>query len=367
MRFELSADQRLIEASLRSFLADAMPLDQVRRVAATRQGFDAALWGELCSLGVPGLLIAEEFGGAGLGMLEAAIVAEALGYAAAPAPFAGPCVMAPLAMTSAASAAQQRQWLPRIASGAMRVAVACGTLSGATGRFALEVSCGRLSGRADGLVDGAGATHALAFAADGSSFMIALESPGVMATPRPTLDRTRPLLDLVFDDVVAEPLRDCSDAPAMAHRVLDAGRVMLAADILGAGGRMIEKAVEYAGERVQFGRVIASFQAVKHLCAEMVAELEPCRSLVWYAAFVQDRGTQEERRTLACLAKAHLAEVGRHVARTATEVHGGMGFTDLMGLHYWFKRISFDRQVLGGPEHCRNQAALAQSWYNATH
>jgi alkylation response protein AidB-like acyl-CoA dehydrogenase len=136
---------------------------------------------------------------------------------------------------------------------------------------------------------------------------------------------------------------------------------MLAADTLGAGGRMIEKAVAYAQERQQFGRVIGSFQAVKHLCAEMVAELEPCRALIWYAAYAFDEFPDQSRR-MAAHAKAHTSEVGTFVARTATEVHGGMGFTDLLGLHYWFKRIGFDRQALGGPEKVRHDAAVAQGW-----
>ncbi|HJW41258.1 MAG TPA: acyl-CoA dehydrogenase family protein, partial [Rhizomicrobium sp.] len=120
-------------------------------------------------------------------------------------------------------------------------------------------------------------------------------------------------------------------------------------------------AVTYAKERQQFGRVIGSFQAVKHLCAEMVAELEPCRALIWYAAYAFDTFPDQARR-MAAHAKAHTAEVGTFVARTATEVHGGMGFTDLLGLHYWFKRIGFDRQALGGPEKARHDAAVAQGW-----
>lgn len=362
MEFDLSKEQRLIEASLRAYLADAMPLDRVRAVAAGRSGFDATLWAGLRDLGVPGLVIPEAFGGTGLGMLDAAVVAEALGYAAAPTPFAGPCVMAPMAIAASGSEDQQRRWLPRMAAGEMRVAVACGALSGTTASTRLLCSSARLSGRIDALIDGAEASHALVYAADGTAFLIALDAPGVRMAPRPTLDRTRPMVDLLLEEADSERLEANGDALATARRVLDAGRVMLAADVLGAAERMIEKAVAYAAERVQFGRVIASFQAVKHMCAEMAAELEPCRSLVWYAAYIQEHGADEERRTLACLAKAHLGEVGRTVARTATEVHGGMGFTDLMGLHYWFKRIAFDRQALGGPERCRTEAAQVQAW-----
>src|SRR3546814_14578733 len=114
--------------------------------------------------------------------------------------------------------------------------------------------------------------------------------------------------------------------------------------------------LDYAGQREQFGRLIGSFQAVKHMCAEMAARHEPCRSLVWYAAHAFD-AVPNEASLVACHAKSHTAEVHRFVARTSTEVHGGMGFTDLLGLHYWFKRIGFDRQVLGGPEAVRAEAA----------
>ena len=139
------------------------------------------------------------------------------------------------------------------------------------------------------------------------------------------------------------------------------GRVLIAADILGAAQHMLDAAVEYSGERKQFGREIATFQAVKHMCAEMAAKLEPCRALVWHAAYALQTG-DEEGPLLACLAKTHLSDVGQFVARTATEVHGGMGFTDLLGLHYWFKRIGANRQLLGGPEKVREDAAKLQGW-----
>jgi alkylation response protein AidB-like acyl-CoA dehydrogenase len=124
---------------------------------------------------------------------------------------------------------------------------------------------------------------------------------------------------------------------------------------------MIEQAVAYAQMREQFSRPIGSFQAVKHLCAEMAAELEPARSLVWYAAYALGEGL-EDASAAAAHAKAHLGEVGRFVARTATEVHGGMGFTDRLGLHYWFKRLGLDRQLLGGPERVRALAASLQGF-----
>ena len=188
------------------------------------------------------------------------------------------------------------------------------------------------------------------------------DAPGLEKIPLTTIDRTRSVGEMRFETVAAEPL--ANDGGATAARLRDAGRVILAADSLGAGQAMIEKAVDYAGQREQFGRIIGSFQAVKHMCAEMAARHEPCRSLIWYAAHAFDAAS-DEATLAACHAKSHTGEVYRFVARTSTEVHGGMGFTDLLGLHYWFKRIGFDRQVLGGPEAVRAEAAARQGWTRA--
>jgi alkylation response protein AidB-like acyl-CoA dehydrogenase len=170
-----------------------------------------------------------------------------------------------------------------------------------------------------------------------------------------SIDATRRLSELEFRATPAELLA----ADAALERLRDAAWVILAAEMLGAGQTMLDKAVAYAKERKQFGRVIGSFQAVKHLCAEMAAELEPARALVWYAAYAFDHAPADAS-LMAAHAKAHLSEIGRFVARTATEVHGGIGMTDLLGLHYWFKRIGQNRQLLGGPERVREIAARVQ-------
>ena len=135
----------------------------------------------------------------------------------------------------------------------------------------------------------------------------------------------------------------------------------LAADTVGAAQVMLDKSVAYSLERKQFGRLIGSFQAVKHMCAEMAADLEPCPSMIWHAAHCQDN-VPEEARLMACQTKAHISEVGKQVSKTATEVHGGMGFTDELGLHYWFKRIGLNRQLLGSPELVREEAGKLQGF-----
>lgn len=361
MEFGLTETQRQFERLVRTFLGDRLPLEALHRLARSGSGFDDRLWGGLTELGLAGVLVPERFGGAGLGVFEAALAAEAFGYFAAPTPFAGAAVMAPLALLGADSEAARATWLPRIATGTARVAVAFERLTGATGASAVERHGDRLSGCLPGVIDVAGATHLLVVLDGARIALLPVDAPGVRVSLGPSLDRTRPLGKVELSGAPAELLNAASDARSLALRVLDAGRTMLAADTLGAAQSMLDRAVAYAGQREQFGRLIGSFQAVKHMCAEMVTILEPCRALVWYAAYAQD-AIPEEARLAACHAKAHLAEVGREVSRMATEVHGGMGFTDELGLHYWFKRISTNRQVLGGPERCRKEAAAVQGW-----
>jgi alkylation response protein AidB-like acyl-CoA dehydrogenase len=361
MEFGLSLEQRQFDESLRAFLADHLPMDRLRVLAETGMGYDETLWGSLVELGLHGLLVPERFGGAGLGVLDAAVAAEALGHAAAPVPFVGSVVMASLALMNSATEAQQNEYLPLIAAGECRFAVALPSLAGQAGPATVGFSNGRLTGHITGVADAGAATHVLVYLPDGHAAVVAADSAGVSTRTQRSVDRTRPVADVTFDGAVAERL-DAANAPiTAAHRVLDAGRVVLAADTLGAAQRMFDSGVAFAKERVQFGRVIGSFQGLKYTLAECVTALEPCRAMVWYAAYAQD-ALPDEARLTACHAKAHVGDVGRDIARLSTEVHGGMGFTDLLGLHYWFKRISFNRQILGGPERCRDEAAQLQGW-----
>jgi alkylation response protein AidB-like acyl-CoA dehydrogenase len=169
------------------------------------------------------------------------------------------------------------------------------------------------------------------------------------------------VVELTLERTPCTPLAEEGTAAPRLEQLLAAGRVLLAADAFGAATTMLERAVAYSLERRQFDRVIGSFQSVKHLCAEMAAELEPCRSLLWYAAHVAD-ADPDEFALMACHAKAHVGEVTQFVARTATEVHGGIGFTHELGLHWFFKRIGLDRELLGNPDRARQDAARLQGW-----
>jgi alkylation response protein AidB-like acyl-CoA dehydrogenase len=356
MRFGLSEEQQLLRDNLRRYLQDQAPLDRVRKVAEGDAEAGTEILSGLLELGLAGLMVPQAHGGLGLGAFEAAVVAEALGAAVAPVPFVASYAMAPLALARAGSPAQQAAWLPGIAAGEFRLGVGLTEFVGARDGAALRFAQGQLQGTALFVLDGGAVDAWLLADAAGQLYLVPPDQ--VRQRELVSIDRTRCLVELTLDGAEAEPL---PGGRADTEAVLDLGRVLLAADSIGAGQAMLDKAVAYAGERQQFGRVIGSFQAVEHMCAEMAAELEPARALVWYAAYVQD-AQPHEARLLACHAKAHTSEIGRFVAKTATEVHGGMGFTDMLGLHYWFKRLGVNRQLLGSPELVRYQAAEIQGW-----
>ena len=359
MEFGLSEEQRMLQESVSGYLGAACALPRVRAAADAGDTKPADVWEGLAQLGVQGIVVPEAYGGVGLSTLEAALVAECLGAAVAPAPFVASCVMAPVALTHAGSNAQREAWLPRIASGQAVVGVGLTEQIGRRDSDGITVNDGRLTGRAMFVLDGMDADALIV--ADNHGALHLVLAPDIDRRELNTIDRTRSVAEVTFDSAPAEVLPGSAENREPLLATIDAGRIMLAADTLGAAQTMLDQTIAYAKERRQFNRVIGSFQAVKHLCAEMAAALEPCRSLVWYAAHAV-RAVPEESRLMACHAKAHLAEVGRFVGRTATEVHGGMGFTDLLGLHYWFKRIGFDRQLLGAPEIVREEAAVAQGW-----
>jgi len=349
MEFGLSEEQRLLERSLNGFLDAESSLERVRGLVDEP---GTGVWSGLVDLGIPGLLVPENAGGLELTMLDAAIVAETLGAHTAPAPFLSTSVLLPVALRRSRG---HEALLGELAAGSKTAGAALGHAIGPRADASVTEKSGRLHGRALYVLDFDADVYLVADDG-GRLFLVAADADGLGGRALTTIDRTRRTGELTFSDTPAELI---SDDPATLRAVLDAGRVALAADTLGAAQVMLDRAVAYAGEREQFNRPIGSFQAVKHMCAEMAAELEPCRAMVWYAAHALD-AIPEEATLTACHTKAHVSEAGKFIAKTATEVHGGMGFTDLLGLHYWFKRIGFNRQLLGAPEVLREEAARVQ-------
>ena len=343
MEFALSEDQRLLQDSLKGVLAGAASLDQIRRIAAGDADASGALDTALADLGLASLLVPEDAGGLGLGLLDACLVQEALGYHIAPSGF----LAGALAVTALGA---YPDLLARIAAGEARFGLAVTELTYRRDGAGLSLAKGALSGRSLLAMNIEGATHLLA--ADNDAHLHVVERPAEPVLMI-TIDKTRAFHEVKFAGAKSVA------APEGRDRFLAVARLLIAADTLGAAQAMIDKAVAYAGERQQFGRVIGAFQAVKHMCAEMAAKLEPGRALIWHAAHALDIGDPEGP-VMANLAKSYIAEAGTFIARTSTEVHGGMGFTDLVGLHYWFKRIGVNRQLFGSPEQARETAAQLQ-------
>jgi alkylation response protein AidB-like acyl-CoA dehydrogenase len=288
----------------------------------------------------------------GLGTLEAAIVSEQLGFHATPSPFISSAIMAPTILLSAKS---HIGLLSSLADGSKRIGIAFGDTLALRHADGISENKGLLNGKATFVLDSQADAYLVA-TQDKSIYLV--DAKNLHRSNRTSIDLTRSTCELLLENSKASVVTNDSH---IFDQAINIGRIMLAADTLGAAQNMIDKSVVYAKERKQFERAIASFQAVKHMCAEMTAGLEPCRSMVWYTSHAFDN-LPEETAFTSCQCKAHISEIGTFVAKTATEVHGGMGFTDLVGLHYWFKRIGFNRQILGTPEMLREEAAKLQGF-----
>ena len=351
MEFGLSNDQSLLQNQVARFLKEKVPLDLVRAVAEGRQT-DQIIWSELTKLGLSGIMIDESLGGLGLGLLDASIIAERLGYAVTPSPYLTSAIIAPTVLQLSK---KREDILSKIVTGETRVGIAFNQAIRPAHESGFEIKNGKLDGSLLFAID-SDADYYLVADSDKKIYLIDRNSRGFKSIPLSTVEKTRSSAELKFCQVEGDEI---SHDPDIFDKAWNAGLVGLAADNLGAAQCALDQAVEYANQREQFNRVIASFQAVKHMCAEMAAQLEPCRAMVWYAAHAFNE-IPEESTMMASHTKAHLSEVAQFVTRTATEVHGGMGFTDLVGLHYWFKRCGFNRQALGSPELLRDRAAIAQ-------
>jgi alkylation response protein AidB-like acyl-CoA dehydrogenase len=359
MYFGLSEDQEFFQENIKKFLDDNASVDVIRKIATDHPEYQNDIQEGLVSLGINSLLVPEEYGGLGLNILFATAVSQALGSGIAPSAYIGSYVMAPIAILNGGSGDQKKLYLPDIASGKISFAVGFSEFIGARENCEIIFKDGKLNGRSIFVLDSRDASHIMVADKDGKIYIASMNSEGLTKNHLTTVDKTRSFSEVIFKEVEVELLEKSKDTLNPIQKSIDVGRVALAADTLGAAQEMINKAVEYSKERKQFGRVIGSFQAVKHMCAEMTADLEPCYAMVWHAAHCIDED-EEDSRFMSCHSKAHTSEVGKAIAKKATEVHGGMGFTDLLGLHYWFKRIGVNRQLLGAPEIVREEAAKIQ-------
>ena len=371
--FGLSEDQEALARAAREFLARECPPALVRETARTPDGVPRGLHAKMAELGWMGLIVPEADGGLGLGTLELALVCEELGRVAAPGPFL-PTQLVTAALVAAGTKAQRREWLPRLVSGERFAALAYLEESDRHDEEGITLRARRARGgyRLDGtklfVVGAPGADLYLLAARTGaksiSLFLVDANAPGVRVRPEETIDLTRRVGELRLKDVAADRAtlvgRDGAGWPILA-RLLDLGAILIAADSLGGAARTLEMAVEYSRVRQQFGRPIGSFQALKHMAAEMVADVEPARSLVWYAAYAFDHRRREASRA-AAIAKARLGDVYSATANRSVQMHGGIGFTWEHDLHLWFKRARWNDVAFGGPTYHRERLAVLDGY-----
>lgn len=362
MDFGLSEDQLLLKDTVKRFLAERCPTTRVREIMESDSGYDPALWKELSELGVAAVTIPAAYGGLEHELLDLALIAEELGYAATPGPFLG-TAMATVALVEGADDASRERWLPAIASGEAIATVAFGEEGSEwdPAKFQTRAENGKLSGRKP-LVPSAQVADLLVVGAvdqDGPGlWLVERGAEGMTVQALTVNDMTRRLDSVSFEGTPAVKLGEGRTA---LGRAFDAGLILLAADAYGGSRRCLEMTRDYALQREQFGKPIGAFQAVKHQLADMATEIEPALSLVWYSAHAFDRIREQSSRH-AAIAKAHLSDIYDHVTRTATELHGGIGFTWEFDLHLWFRRAIFDRSFLGDANDHRARAAKMAGW-----
>lgn len=362
MDFGLSDDQVLLQDTLKRFLAEKCPTTRVRDVMASESGHDESLWKWIADLGVMGILVPAVHGGMGGELLDLALVAEELGYAAAPGPFLG-SAMATVALAEGADSSLREQWLPALAAGNAIGTVAFGEEDSQwqPASFKTTVQDGRLSGIKPMVPYARVANFLIVAALDGQGpglWLVERDAPGVAIMPQAGNDMTRRLDHVTFENTPATAL---GGDPAALGRTLDAGLVLVAADAYGGCRRCLSMSASYALQREQFGQPIGAFQAVKHQLANMAMELEPSLALIWYSAHAFDKMRDQSERH-AAIVKAHMADVYDRITRDATELHGGIGFTWEFDLHLWFRRAIFDRSFLGTATYHRARAADLAGW-----
>jgi alkylation response protein AidB-like acyl-CoA dehydrogenase len=358
VRFLLSEDQAALQAAVRDYAVREADAGARRRAFESDAGFDPEFWSGLMELGAAGIAAPDTAGGMGLGVLDLALAAEALGYAGAPGPFLGQ-VLAGLAIQAFGSPAHKDRWLARLATGE-----AVGTVALAergerirSAQWAARVEGGAVTGEKRQVLYPELADVTVVGVAGGFA-LVEKGASGRTIEDADVADRTRRVAHVSY---VATPADFMPADAAAADRLLDAALILLAADAFGGATRLLEMSVEYARTREQFGGPIGRFQGLKHQLANMAVEVEPARGLYWYAAHAFDRQAPDAPR-VASLAKAHLGDVFMQTARAAIEAHGGIGYTWEHDAQIWFKRAMFNFAFLGAPSRHREHAARLAGW-----
>jgi alkylation response protein AidB-like acyl-CoA dehydrogenase len=379
MEFAFSDEQEMIRESAESFLADVSDSAAVRAAMVTELGHDPALWQRLCTEMVwPAIHIPEQYGGLGLGFVELAILLEQMGRRLLCSPFFSTACLATPALLLAGNEAQKARWLPQLAEGSLTATLAYASndrngLDAVQASFRKEGDGFVIDGRLRQVVDGHSA-GLLIVAARGSQgiglFAVPADTPGLRRRLLPTLDQTRKLAELEFTQVYVEAdaqLGAPGQGGELLEKVLQLACAALAADQAGGAQQALDLTLAYTAERQQFGRAIASFQAIKHRAADMMLEVECSRSAAYYAACVAeevlapngDRMIAAELPLATALAKSRCSEAFFQCAAESIQLHGGVGFTWEYDPHLYFKRARASEALFGAPSWHRERIAAA--------
>ncbi len=366
MNFAFSEEQDQLREFVRSFLEEKSPEQAVREQMATERGYDPDVWSQMAEqMGLQALAIPEEYGGQGFGFVELAIVLEEMGRALLCAPYFSSVVLAANTLLLAGDEEAARAHLPGIASGETIATLAFTEEngrwdeSGITMQATAAGDAWTLDGVKSYVLDGHTADLVLTAARTGdgvSLFAVAGDAEGLTRTPLSTMDQTRKQARLEYSGVPATLIGTEGAGWSVLERVLDLAAVGLAAEQVGGAQMCLEMSVEYAKVRVQFGRPIGSFQAIKHKCADMLLEVESAKSAAYYGAWCAAE-MNDELPQVASLAKSYCSEAYFHAAAENIQIHGGIGFTWEHPAHLYFKRAKSSELLFGDPAYHRELLA----------
>ncbi|MFZ5738982.1 MAG: acyl-CoA dehydrogenase family protein [Pseudomonadota bacterium] len=364
MNFDFSDDQKQLRDQARRFLAEKCSPKAVRAVLEGKADYDRDLWKGLAEMGFLGVAIPEEYGGTGAGHLELCVIAEELGRALAPVPFSSTVYLAAEALLLAGSEEQKQKWLPKISSGEAigTLALFEGTGNPSPAAVKLAVSNGTLTGTKKPVADGAIADFAIVAARTGTSgretdvslFLVDLKAGGVTAKALQNVDPSRQQAELTFAGAKAEPLGAANEGWSILSRVMDRAAVLIAFEQVGGADRALEMGRDYALDRIAFGRQIGSFQAIKHILADMYVSATLARSNSYYGAWALSTDAAELPEAAAS-ARISATQAFQHCAKQNIQVHGGMGFTWEFDCHLYYRRANALALSLGSQSYWEDQ------------
>jgi alkylation response protein AidB-like acyl-CoA dehydrogenase len=366
MNFAFSEEQDELRRAVHRFLQEKSPETEVRRLMETEEGYDPAVWSQMADqLGLQSLTIPEAYGGSGFSYVELIVVLEEMGNALLCAPYFSTVALAANALLTSGDESAMTDLLPGLASGETIGTLA---ITEDNGRWDFDgigleaTSSGDgwvLNGHKSFVIDGHTANLIMVAgrsAAGLSLFAVSDDASGLTRTLLPTMDQTRKQARLEFSNTPARLVGTDGGAAAGLTKTLDLAVVALAAEQVGGAQHCLDSSVEYAKTRIQFGRPIGSFQAIKHKCADMLLEVESAKSAAYYAGWTAADDT-DELPVVASLAKSYCSEAYFHAAAENIQIHGGIGFTWEHDAHLYFKRAKSSELLFGDPTYHRELLA----------